>query len=108
MSKDEKRNIIVAIFLCIAAVIVIWLWGTKGGSIVVQSTPATPNPLAVATPAPSYVSYNIPPYNPAPSNFNFMAPNPVSTGGNSGCGWQTCSVQGNVQTTSVGMFGSMI
>lgn len=67
MSKEEKKNVIISICLCLAAVLIFWLWGKHGGSLMAPAA-ASPDGIApltaTAAPDPTYTTYNIPPYNP--------------------------------------------
>lgn len=109
MSKEEKKNVIIALCLCLAAVIVLWLWGKHGGSLMAApaSTDTGINPLtATSAPDPSYATYNIPPFNPAP--INVLGPQglgPLSSGGDC-C--DKCGPNGNAGNMNVNTFNALI
>lgn len=67
MSKEEKRNIIIAGVLAVAAVVVLYLM--KPHAAIYTADPSqtpVPDTAGVAAPGavPGYMSYNVPPYDP--------------------------------------------
>ncbi len=88
MSKEEKQNVIVALLLCVAAVIILWLWA-RGGTASF-TTPAASDtygfpPVTSETPETGYTNYNIPAYQPPGINIGGNTTQAANTGG-CGCG----------------------
>ncbi len=90
MSKEEKQNVIVALMLSVAAVIIIWLWNRGGSNIVIPAAADTnvfPSSTGDTTPSTGYTNYNIPAYAPPGINIGGNTTGiPAAANSNCGCG----------------------
>lgn len=103
MSKEEKKNVLIAIVLSVAAVIVVWL---LSGTASLTYSPAnvselpTPGPSGdTINPVDAYNAYNIPPF--VPPSLSGVQPAAISTNTNNnsgnGCGCDVCGPPGSGQ-----------
>lgn len=112
MSKEEKKNVLIAVALSIAAVVVIFLWGKHGTTLAASgngTSPIVPNVGMSSPPSPSYVNYNIPAYQALPPQvIGQQQIQPLSQGNNGGGCCNSCGYSGSIENGSVNQFNSLI
>lgn len=105
---DEKKNILIAAALSVAAVVVIWYM--RSGQVVYTQNPSLPlvgDTSGTAAPAadPSYMSYNVPPYDPGsiPPITTYIGGSPIVNNIGEGC-CPGCAGEAGSITDNIGSY----